>query len=131
MKTKDQLNLPTDCHYTKEHIWIKADADNFLVGISDYAQDQLGEIAFIELPEVGTHFEANAQFGTVESVKSVNSLYMPLAGTIAAVNNELEDTPTLSNASCYGDGWILRVTLDNPKDVDTLLDAAAYAATLE
>ncbi|MBQ7739239.1 MAG: glycine cleavage system protein GcvH [Desulfovibrionaceae bacterium] len=131
MKTKDQLILPADYKYTDEHIWIKASENSYLIGISDFAQDQLGEISYIELPEVGAHFDTHVQFGTVESLKSVNALYMPLSGTIEAVNNDLEDTPTLANIKCYEDGWIARITLDNPNDLGTLLDANSYLDSLK
>ena len=130
MKTPDQVNLPQELRYTDEHVWIKKDGETFLVGISDYAQDQLGEVAFVDMPAPGVRFEAGAEFGTVESVKSVNALFMPVAGTVEAANGELEDTPTLVNVSCYEKGWLARVTPDNPADMDALLDAAGYRAKL-
>ena len=95
MKTLDELQFPEDRRYTAEHVWIKADGDAWLVGITDYAQDQLGEIAFVDLPAAGTEVEEGAEFGSVESLKSVNSLYMPVAGTVDSANEELEGTPTL------------------------------------
>lgn len=130
MKTPDQVNLPQDLRYTDEHVWIRKDGDAFVVGISDYAQDQLGEVAFVDMPASGARFEAGAEFGTVESVKSVNALFMPVAGTVEAANAALEDTPTLLNVSCYGEGWIIRVKADNPADVESLLEAEAYRKLL-
>ncbi len=130
MKTADQINLPTDMHYHKEHTWIKKDGDTCLVGISDFAQDQLGEVAFVDMPETGAHFNANDEFGTVESLKSVNALFMPVSGTVVEVNAALEDTPTLINASCYGDGWIIRIKADDATEADGLLDSESYRRIL-
>ncbi|MBO6171686.1 MAG: glycine cleavage system protein GcvH [Desulfovibrio sp.] len=126
MKTPDQINLPADLRYHKEHTWIKKDGDTCLVGISDYAQDQLGEVAFVDMPQAGTHFNAGDEFGTVESLKSVNALFMPVSGTVVEVNAALEDTPTLVNASCYGEGWIIRIKADDAAEADGLLDGEAY-----
>ncbi|MBQ7456581.1 MAG: glycine cleavage system protein GcvH [Desulfovibrio sp.] len=130
MKKLEELSFPTDRNYTSEHVWIKNDGASYLVGISDYAQDQLSEVAYVELPEVGSHFAANEQFGTVESVKSVNALYMPVSGTIEACNTELEETPTLINVGCYTNGWLVRIRPDNPHDLSNLPDANAYKALL-
>lgn len=126
MKTPDQINLPADLRYHKEHTWMKKDGDTCLVGISDFAQDQLGEVAFVDMPQTGAHFNANDEFGTVESLKSVNALFMPVSGTVVEANAELEGTPTLINASCYGDGWIIRIKADNDAEADSLLDSEAY-----
>ncbi len=100
------------------------------MGISDFAQDQLGEIAFVDLPAPGAHHDAGEAFGTVESLKSVNELFMPVAGEVIAVNEELESTPTLVNVAPYGQGWMIRLRPDNPANVDTLLDADSYRAGL-
>ncbi len=126
MKTPDMLDLPTELRYSGEHVWIRKEGETCLVGISDYAQDQLGEVAFVDLPASGSHFGAGDEFGSVESVKAVNALFMPVAGTVTEANTALEDTPTLINASCYGDGWMLRIKADDAADMDTLLDAEAY-----
>ncbi|MBQ9453201.1 MAG: glycine cleavage system protein GcvH [Desulfovibrio sp.] len=126
MKSLDQLILPTDLRYHKEHTWIKNDGETCLVGISDCAQDQLGEVAFVDMPEPGTHFNANDEFGTVESLKSVNALFMPVSGTVVEKNTALEDTPTLINASCYKEGWIIRIKADDDTEADGLLDSEAY-----
>ncbi len=126
MKTPDMLELPAELRYTVEHVWIRKEGDTCLVGISDYAQDQLDEVGFVDLPVNGKHFGAGDEFGSVESVKAVNALFMPVAGTVTEVNTALEDTPTLVNASCYGEGWMIRIKADNAADMDTLLDAEAY-----
>lgn len=130
MKTPDALNLPAELLYTSEHVWVKKEGNDLLVGISDYAQDQLGEVAFVDLPSEGKQLPAHGEFGSVESVKSVNALYMPVAGTVTAVNGELEDNPALVNGDCYGKGWLVRITPDNAADMDSLLDAAAYKGQL-
>lgn len=130
MKTNEQLNLPESLHYTKEHVWVRMDGDEAVVGISDFAQDQLGEIAFVDLPEPGSRFEAGNDFGTVESVKSVNQLFMPVSGEVLSINEELESTPTLVNVSPYAQGWMIRVRPDDNSAVAMLLDATAYRASL-
>lgn len=126
MTSLDQLTLPEELRYTSEHIWIKKDGETCLVGITDFAQDQLGEVAFVDMPASGAHFAGGDEFGSVESVKSVNALFMPIAGTIVEANAALEDTPTLVNASCYGDGWLVRIKADNDADMEALSDAASY-----
>ena len=126
MKNIKELVLPEDCNYTNEHIWIRADGDTYLVGISDYAQDQLGEIAFVDLPQEGDTVDAGSDFGTVESLKSVNLLYMPVSGEVCAVNTTLEDIPTLINVSCYDKGWIIRIRPDNEEDVQKLFNSSSY-----
>lgn len=130
MKTLDELQFPEDRRYTAEHVWIKADGDAWLVGITDYAQDQLGEIAFVDLPAAGTEVEEGAEFGSVESLKSVNSLYMPVAGTVDSANEELEGTPTLVNISAYEQGWMIRMRPADAAAVDKLMTAAEYRAQL-
>ncbi len=129
-KTADIL-LPEELRYTAEHIWVRADGDELVVGVSDYAQDQLGEVVFVDLPEADTVFAGGDVFGEVESVKSVNTLSMPVSGTVTAVNEELSDAPTLLNVSCYDKGWIIRIRPENPSDAGSLLDAAAYRKTLQ
>lgn len=130
MKDSTSLVLPEDCHYTAEHVWVRADGDELVIGISDFAQDQLGEVAFVDLPTVGITADAGAEFGTVESLKSVSPLYMPVTGEIVAVNTALEDTPTLINADPYAAGWVIRIRPQNAADVQDLLAAGAYRATL-
>jgi glycine cleavage system H protein len=130
MKEISELNLPEDLRYTDDHEWAKASGEVVKIGISDYAQDQLGDIVFVELPEVGASFEAGDEFGTLESVKAVSELYIPVGGEITAVNTELEDTPELLNQDPYS-GWIIEVRPDNIKELETLLDRSAYIEILK
>lgn len=131
MKTPDTLNLPTELRYTAEHVWIRKDGETYLAGISDYAQNQLGEVVFVDLTGGGSRLDAGEEFGSVESVKSVNSLYMPVSGTIVEVNAALEDTPVLVNSSCYGDGWLVRLKVDDAVEVGALNDAETYRSLLK
>ena len=126
MKDLDQLALPENLRYTDEHVWLCVEGETATVGISDFAQDQLGEIAFVDLPAVGTTYKNGQEFGTVESLKSVNALFMPVAGTVLEVNETLESTPTLVNAKPYNEGWMLRIRMDDPAEAATLADSAAY-----
>ena len=125
-----ELQYPNSCRYTAEHVWIRKDGAEWLVGITDFAQDQLGEIVYVELPAAGEHFAAADSFGTVESLKSVNTLYMPVSGTVTALNEELAAVPSLVNADCYKKGWMLRIQPDSDADAAALLSAEAYAAKL-
>ena len=121
------MNFPKELKYTKDDEWIKMlDDTTALIGITDYAQDQLGEVAFVDVPCVGETLEADAEFGSIESVKSVNALHMPVSGTVLEANPELEESPTLVNVACYGDGWLVKIKPENPADVDALLDAESY-----
>lgn len=130
MKEISELNLPEDLRYTDDHEWAKVSGEVIKVGISDYAQDQLGDIVFVELPGVGDSFEAGDEFGTLESVKAVSELYIPVGGEITAVNTELEDNPELLNQDPYS-GWIIEVRPDTIKELETLLDRAAYMEILK
>lgn len=130
MKDSTSVMLPEECQYTAEHVWIRVEGAELVAGITDFAQDQLGEVAYVDLPAVGAKVEAGAEFGTVESLKSVNQLYMPVSGDIIAVNTALEDSPTLINAEPYKAGWIIRIRPQNSSDIQALLTAAAYRATL-
>lgn len=131
MKEIDALNLPENVRYSNDHEWVEAGKDTVKVGISDYAQDQLGDIVFVELPEVGASFEKGDEFGTVESVKAVSELYMPVSGEVVAVNPALEDAPELVNKSPYTEGWIIEVNLSDPSQVDELLSSTAYLEMLK
>ncbi len=126
MKDLDQLALPENLRYTDEHVWLCVEGETATVGISDFAQDQLGEIAFVDLPAVGTTYKNGQEFGTVESLKSVNALFMPVAGSVLEVNETLESTPTLVNAKPYNEGWMLRIRMDDPAEAATLADSTAY-----
>lgn len=126
------MSIPADLRYTKEHEWARTEADGTItVGVTDHAQDALGDVVYVELPEAGDALDAGAAFGSVESVKSVSDLFAPLAGEVTAVNQNLEDLPELINAEPYGQGWIVRLKPNNASDFDGLLDADAYAALLK
>ncbi len=129
MKEINELNLPEDIHYSEDHEWAKVSGDTVLVGISDYAQDQLGDIVFVELPEVGDSFEGGDEFGTLESVKAVSELYIPIGGEVVAVNEELEDAPELVNQDPYSN-WIIEIKPDDIGELEKLLDRDAYLEVL-
>jgi glycine cleavage system H protein len=131
MKELNELSFPDDVRYAKSHEWARLDGDKVKVGISDYAQDQLGDIVFVELPEVGDTFGKGEEYGTVESVKAVSELYMPVTGEIVAINDTLEDAPEKVNNSPYGDGWMIEVKADTPSEIDDLMDNNAYITTLK
>ena len=121
------MNFPSDLRYTKEHEWIKLESDNIaLVGITDFAQGELGDIVFVEIETVGQELGANDIFGTVEAVKTVSDLFLPVAGKVIEVNPALSNNPELLNSDPYGDGWLIKLEVSNPGDIDTLLDSAAY-----
>ena len=130
MKSVNELNLPQDIKYTAEHVWCSMEGDLAVCGITDFAQDQLGEVAFVDVSAQGEHVEAGKEFGSVESVKSVNGLFMPISGEIVEANAALEDDPALVNASCYSNGWIIKIKPDAGASEAQLLDADAYKATL-
>jgi glycine cleavage system H protein len=130
MKSIDELNLPEDCRYTQDHDWARIDGEKVRVGISDYAQDQLGDIVFLELPQVGDVFKKGEVFGTVESVKAVSELYMPVGGEVIAVNSILEDSPQLVNKRPYEEGWMVDVKPIDPTEMDALLTRQAYLEML-
>jgi len=118
--------VPGDLRYTKDHEWIRVEGDEALVGITQYAADQLGDIVFVELPDVGRSLDAHGTFGVVESVKAVSDLYAPIGGEIVATNDALTAKPELVNDDPYGAGWMLRVRLSDAAEADGLLDADAY-----
>ena len=130
MKDINDVILPDDVKYAQSHEWAKPEGDNVRVGISDYAQDQLGDIVFVEMPEVGETFDKGAEFGTVESVKAVSELYMPVGGEIVAVNSALEDSPELINNTPYSDGWMIEVKADDPAELEGLMSKDAYLTSL-
>ena len=118
--------VPGDLRYTKEHEWVRVDGDEATVGITQYAADQLGDIVFVELPDAGRALEQFATFGVVESVKAVSDLFAPVGGEVTAANDALTGQPELVNSDPYGGGWMVRVRLSDPAQLDGLLDAAAY-----
>ena len=130
MKEVHELNLPEDVRYTKDHEWAKVTGDTIKIGISDYAQDQLGDIVFVEMPSVGDTFEEGDEFGTLESVKAVSELYAPIGGEIVAINEDLEDSPELLNKDTYG-GWIIEIKPNDIKEVEQLLSHEAYLEVLK
>lgn len=119
---------PDDLRYSKEHEWVRADAGNATIGITSFAADELGDIVFIELPEVGSELTQFGTFGVVESVKAVSDLYAPVSGTVVEVNEALRDAPELLNSDPFGAGWIARVELSDESGLDGLMDAGAYGA---
>jgi glycine cleavage system H protein len=131
MKKIEDIHLPEELRYGADHEWIRQEGDVLEVGITDYAQDQLGDIVFVELPAVGTRFAAGTVFATVESVKSVSECFLPMAGEIVAVNDALADTPELLNRSPYGEGWMVRIRPDDPASLGQLLTAAGYRERLK
>jgi glycine cleavage system H protein len=120
------MNIPDDLRYSEEHEWVRVDGTRARIGITDYAQDALGDIVFIDLPEVGSEVEVGGQLGEVESTKSVSEIYAPLPGTVAAVNDALADAPETINQDPYGEGWICELELASGAEPGGLLDAAAY-----
>ena len=122
-------NIPSDLLYTSDHEYLKAtgDADVFAVGITHYAQDQLGDIVFVELPRVGSTYGAHDTFGTIEAVKAVSELFSPVSGEVTEVNSALDGDPGAINRDPYGDGWMIKIKLSDPSQKASLLDAAAYA----
>ena len=122
--------IPDDLYYTKEHEWIRVEGDHVVIGITDHAQEALTDIVYIELPDEGMILDDMGEFAIVESVKSASPIFAPLAGEIIAVNTDLEDAPELMNESPYGDGWIVKMTLNNMDALSTLMDAAGYAAEI-
>ena len=122
--------VPEGLYYTKEHEWLRVEGNTVTIGITDHAQDALTDIVYIELPESGMAVDDMGEFAVVESVKSASPIFAPLAGEITAVNEELEDTPELMKTSPYGEGWIVKMTLTNPDQVSSLMDAAAYKAEI-
>ncbi len=131
MKEIDELNLPNDVRYAEDHEWIRYEGDKVRIGISDYAQDQLGDIVFVELPQSGDTFEKGEEFGTVESVKAVSELYMPIGGEILSVNTALEESPDLVNQSPYNDGWMIEVKPSDSAELEALITRDAYPEMLK
>ncbi|WP_346236562.1 glycine cleavage system protein GcvH [Niabella insulamsoli] len=120
------MSYPEALRYTKDHEWIKLEGNIATIGITDFAQRELGDIVFVEVETIGKSLKANEVFGTVEAVKTVSDLYLPVDGTIDELNPALANAPELVNTDPYGEGWMIKMTVDNPADVDALLDAAGY-----
>ncbi|MCU0385216.1 MAG: glycine cleavage system protein GcvH [Flavihumibacter sp.] len=120
------MNIPAALKYTKDHEWIKLEGNIATIGITDFAQGELGDIVYVEIETVGKNLDAEAVFGTVEAVKTVSDLFLPVSGTINEVNPALSGSPELVNSDPYGEGWMIKMTVSNPADVEALLDAEGY-----
>lgn len=125
------MNVPDDLQYTADHEWVRADGDRVRIGITDYAQDALGDVVFVQVPTVGTPVKAGESFSEVESTKSVSDIYAPITGEVVEVNDELVDHPERLNEDPYGDGWICTIVVQQPDELDDLLDATAYRALID
>ena len=124
------MTSPDGLRYSPEHEWVRVDGDRAVVGITDYAQDALGDVVYVQLPDVGLNVVAHASIAEIESTKSVSEVYCPLSGTVVATNSELDDRPEAINEDAYGQGWIFTIELADPAELDGLMDAAAYEAFL-
>lgn len=131
MKEIEDLTFPEDVKYTQDHEWSKLANGMVTIGLSDFAQDQLGEIVFVELPQVGDTFDKGDEFGSVESVKAVSEIYIPISGEVVEINGALENAPELINQDCYQGGWIIRIKPEDPSQLDDLMDKAAYVDMLK
>lgn len=131
MKDLSELSFPDDLRYVESHEWVRAEGGRARIGITDFAQDQLGDIVYVELPAVGKRFAKGAAFGSVESVKAVSELYAPIGGTVVEVNSALEGSPELVNSSPYTEGWMLVLDPADPAELDQLLSAPAYLQKLK
>jgi glycine cleavage system H protein len=120
------MNFPENLKYTKDHEWIRIESGVGVIGITDYAQGELGDVVFVELPSAGKKLERGQSFGTVEAVKAVSDLYSPVSGEVKEINKAIQDSPEIVNKEPYEGGWMLKVAIDNPKEIEGLLDAAAY-----
>jgi len=124
------MNVPSDLHYTADHEWVKIDGDIAIVGVTDYAQGELGDIVFVEVETEGETLDAEEVFGTIEAVKTVSDLILPISGEVIEFNETLEDNPSLINNDPFGEGWIIKVRVSNPSDVEGLMDASAYETSI-
>ncbi len=125
------MNLPENLKYTKEHEWVRVEGDTAVIGITDFAQGELGDIVFVEIETVGETLAFGETFGTVEAVKTVSDLFMPVAGEVIEFNSALEDSPELINKDAYGEGWMIKIKMEDVAQLGELMDAAAYQAMLE
>ncbi len=125
------ITIPEDNLYTREHEWVRIEGNKAEVGITEHAQKSLGDIVYVELPEIGDEIDAGDEFGSIESVKAVNSLYMPMSGNIIAVNTELKDSPETINEECYEEGWLIRFELSNQEESSELLSSKDYKEFLQ
>ncbi len=130
IKNIEVMNFPTDLKYTKDHEWIRVDGEVAYVGITDYAQSELGEIVYVDITTEGETVAKEEVFGTVEAVKTVSDLFMPVGGEVLEVNPELEDKPELVNEDAYGKGWLIKVSVNDPSELDSLMSAEEYQQTI-
>jgi glycine cleavage system H protein len=126
IKKEIEMNIPSELKYTKDHEWVRVEGDIAIVGVTDYAQSELGDIVYVEIETEGEALDQEEVFGTVEAVKTVSDLFMPIAGEVIAFNEKLTDQPELVNTDPYGEGWMIKVKLSDASQVDGLLDAEAY-----
>ncbi len=131
MKEISQLIIPENLRYTDDHEWAKKEGDEITIGISDYAQDQLGDVVFVELPEVGDSFSKGDEFGSVESVKAVSELFIPISGEVTAINEDLADGPEQVNKDPYEKGWMVRIKPSDASEFETLMDSRTYLESLK
>lgn len=124
------MNFPNELYYSKEHTWLKVVGDEGFVGITEFAQSELGEIVFVELPNPGASFGQDEVFGSVEAIKTVSDLFLPVSGEIVVVNKELEKQPTLINSDPFGDGWIIKIMIQDKNEINSLLNAEAYKSQI-
>ncbi|MGK2907331.1 MAG: glycine cleavage system protein GcvH [Desulfuromonadales bacterium] len=124
------MEFPEELKYTEEHEWVMVEEELAVIGITDFAQDALGDVVFVELPEVGTVLEAGKAFGVVESVKAVSDIYAPVSGVVEEINDDLVDAPEIINTSPYEDGWMIKIRMTDVADADALMDAEAYQALI-
>lgn len=122
------MNIPENLKYTKDHEWLKADGNVAVVGITDFAQGELGDIVFVEIETEGEQLAKEETFGTIEAVKTVSDLFMPVSGEVIEINEKLEDNPEIINQDPYGDGWLIKIKVEDPAEIEGLMDAAAYTA---
>lgn len=125
-----QMNFPSDRRYSEEHEWVVVEGNQAIIGITEFAQDQLGEVVYVDLPEVGATYSAGDSFGEVESVKSVSELFLPVSGEVVEINDALDAQPETINADPYDAGWMIKIELSDPSELDNLMDAAAYETSI-
>ncbi len=125
------MNIPENLKYTKDHEWLRIEGEEAYVGITDYAQGELGDIVFLEIETEGEELAKEEVFGTIEAVKTVSDMFMPVGGEVLEANDKLEESPEIVNKDPYGDGWLVKIKMTNPSELDELLDAAAYKNLLE
>jgi glycine cleavage system H protein len=125
------MNIPADLRYTSDHEWIRVNGKTAVVGITDFAQGELGDIVFVEIETIGSHLGKGITFGTIEAVKTVSDLFMPVSGKVLELNKSINDSPDLINKDPYGAGWLIKIEIDEPAEINDLMDATAYASMIK